>query len=70
LDAGVVSWSRAITYGEHELYYWPGWQVRSKTVADKPTVQRILKEQNQTEREVLMQEWASGDSSHKPNCSR
>jgi hypothetical protein len=41
--------------GDRELYYWRGWQVAKKTVLEKPTAERILKEQNQTEREVLIQ---------------
>ena len=45
----------AVVIGERELYYWRGWQVAKKTVLEKPTAERILKEQNQTEREVLIQ---------------
>ena len=45
----------AVVCGDHELYYWRGWQVSRKTVLEKPTAERILKEQNQTEREVLIQ---------------
>jgi len=45
----------AVTCGEQELYYWRGWQVQRKTLVEKPTAERILKEQNQTEREVLIQ---------------
>src|SRR5713101_5939519 len=45
----------AVVCDDHELYYWRGWQVAKKTVLEKPTAERILKEQNQTEREVLIQ---------------
>src|SRR6266481_6900534 len=45
----------AVVCGDRELYYWRGWQVAKKTVLEKPTAERILKEQNQTEREVLIQ---------------
>jgi uncharacterized protein DUF6745 len=45
----------AVVYDDHELYYWRGWQVAKKTVLETPTAERILKEQNQTEREVLIQ---------------
>lgn len=41
--------------GDRELYYWRGWQVKKKTVLETPSAERILKEQNQTEREVLIQ---------------
>jgi hypothetical protein len=34
---------------------WHGWRVSKKTVVEKPTAERILKEENQTEREVLIQ---------------
>jgi hypothetical protein len=45
----------AVVCGDRELYYWRGWQVQRKTVMERPTAERILKEQNQTEREVLIQ---------------
>jgi Domain of unknown function (DUF6745) len=45
----------AVICDDHELYYWRGWQVAKKTILEKPTADRILKEENQTEREVLIQ---------------
>ena len=45
----------AVACDDHELYYWRGWHVQKKTVVEKPTAKRILKEENQTEREVLIQ---------------
>jgi len=45
----------AVVCDDHEFYYWRGWQVAKKTVLEKPTAERILNEQNQTEREVLIQ---------------
>jgi hypothetical protein len=45
----------AVVLDDHELYFWHGWQVAKKTVLEKPTAERILKEENQTEREVLIQ---------------
>jgi len=45
----------AVILGDQELYYWRGWHVERKTVLGKPTVECILKEKNQTEREVLLQ---------------
>ena len=45
----------AVVCDDHELYYWHGWQVSKKTVIEKPTAEGILKEANQTEREVLIQ---------------
>ena len=45
----------AVVCDDHELYYWRGWQVAKKTVLEKPTAELILKEENQTEREVLIQ---------------
>jgi hypothetical protein len=45
----------AIILDDHELYFWRGWQVSKKAVVEKPTAERILKEDNQTEREVLIQ---------------
>jgi hypothetical protein len=45
----------AVVYDDSELYFWRGWQVSKKTVLEKPTAERILKEANQTEREVLIQ---------------
>jgi hypothetical protein len=45
----------AVVLDDRELYYWRGWQVSKATVLEKPTAERILKETNQTEREVLIQ---------------
>jgi len=45
----------AVVCDDHELYYWRGWQVAKNTILEKPTAERILKEENQTEREVLIQ---------------
>ena len=45
----------AVVCGDRELYFWRGWQVSKQTVLEKPTAERILKEGNQTEREVLIQ---------------
>jgi len=45
----------AIVYNDHELYFWHGWQVSKATVMEEPTAERILRETNQTEREVLIQ---------------
>jgi len=45
----------AVVFNDHELYFWHGWQVSKKTVLEKPTAECILKETNQTEREVLIQ---------------
>ena len=45
----------AVVIDDHELYFWHGWQVSKATVMEKPTAERILKETNQTEREVLIQ---------------
>jgi len=45
----------AVVFDDHELYFWHGWQVSKKTVTETPTAERILKEANQTEREVLIQ---------------
>src|SRR5229473_6957997 len=45
----------AVVLDDHELYFWHGWQVAKKTVMEQPTAERILKEENQTEREVLIQ---------------
>ncbi len=45
----------AVVFEDDELYFWHGWQVSKKTVIEKPTADRILKEANQTEREVLIQ---------------
>jgi hypothetical protein len=39
----------------HDVYFWRGWQVSKAAVMNKPTVERILAEENQTEREVLLQ---------------
>ena len=45
----------AVVYGDRELYFWHGWQVAKRTVMEEPSAERILKEENQTEREVLIQ---------------
>jgi hypothetical protein len=45
----------AVVFNDNELYFWHGWQVSKKTVIEKPSAERILKEANQTEREVLIQ---------------
>ncbi len=45
----------AVVYSDNELYFWHGWHVQKKTILEKPTAERILKETNQTEREVLIQ---------------
>lgn len=45
----------AVVLDDHELYFWRGWQVSKATVMEKPSAERILKEENQTEREVLIQ---------------
>ena len=45
----------AIIFEDHELYFWRGWQVSKKAVMEKPTAECILKEENQTEREVFIQ---------------
>jgi len=45
----------AVVCGARELYFWHGWQVAKKTVMEEPSAERILKEENQTEREVLIQ---------------
>jgi len=45
----------AVVCDDRELYYWRGWQVAKITVLEKPTAERILNEENQTEREVLIQ---------------
>jgi hypothetical protein len=45
----------AVVVDDQELYFWRGWRVSKRTVLEKPTAERILKEANQTEREVLIQ---------------
>jgi len=45
----------AVILDDHELYFWRGWQVAKGTVMEQPTAERILKEANVTEREVLIQ---------------
>jgi hypothetical protein len=45
----------AVVLDDRELYFWGGWQVSKETVLEEPTAKRILKEANQTEREVLIQ---------------
>jgi len=55
----------AVVFNDHELYFWHGWQVSKKTVLEKPTAERILKEANQTEREVLIQRMGVEDFVHE-----
>jgi hypothetical protein len=45
----------AVVVDDHELYFWRGWRVTKQAILEKPTAERILKEPNQTEREVLIQ---------------
>lgn len=45
----------AVVLKDRELHFWRGWQVSKKTLFDHPTAERILKEANQTEREVLLE---------------
>jgi Domain of unknown function (DUF6745) len=45
----------AVVFDDRELYFWRGWQVSKATLMQEPTAERILKETNQTEREVLIQ---------------
>lgn len=45
----------AVLLNDRELYFWQGWEITKKTVTEKPTAERILQEENQTEREVLIQ---------------
>jgi len=45
----------AVILKDRELCFWRGWQVSKRTLVDKPSVDRILKEGNQTEREVLLE---------------
>ena len=45
----------AVVVDDRELYFWRGWRVSKETILEKPTAERILKEANQTEREVLVQ---------------
>lgn len=45
----------AVVLEDRELYFWRGWQVSRKTLLGRPTVDGILAETNQTEREVLLQ---------------
>jgi hypothetical protein len=45
----------AVVLEDQELWFWRGWQVSKECVMDQPTVERILQEQNQTHREVLLQ---------------
>ncbi|GEM_PF-1855810 len=45
----------AVTLADRELYYFRGWQVNKRTLIQKPTPDRILAEENQTDREVLLQ---------------
>jgi hypothetical protein len=45
----------AVTVDDREVYFWRGRQVSKETVLDEPRVDRILAEQNQTHREVLLQ---------------
>jgi hypothetical protein len=45
----------AVIVADRELYYWRGWHVPQEAVTDKPGVERILAEENLTNREVLLQ---------------
>ena len=45
----------AVLIDDREVYFWRGWQVSKETVMDTPQVDRILAEENQTHREVLLQ---------------
>lgn len=45
----------AVILADRELYFFRGWQVQKKTLTTKPTTERILAEENQTDREVLLQ---------------
>jgi hypothetical protein len=45
----------AVLLQDFELYFWRGWQVSKETVMDTPTAELILKMENQTSREVLLQ---------------
>ena len=45
----------AVLLGDHERYFWRGWQVSRPTVMNDPTTESILAEANQTDREVLLQ---------------
>ncbi len=45
----------AVLVADRELYFWRGWQVSEQTVMESPTVDRILAQANQTNREVLLQ---------------
>ncbi len=45
----------AVCCKDRELYFWHGWQVSKDCVVDPPSVERILSENNQTHREVLLQ---------------
>jgi hypothetical protein len=45
----------AVLFKDRELYYWRGLQVLKETVVDVPSAERILAEENQTHREVLLQ---------------
>lgn len=45
----------AVLFKDSELYFWRGWHVSKGAVTDRPSADRILKEANQTEREVLLE---------------
>jgi len=45
----------AVILEDREIYFWRGWQVSKETIVNKPTVERIISEENQTHREVLLQ---------------
>jgi hypothetical protein len=45
----------AVLVKDRELYFFRGWQVSKSTLTSRPTVERILAEENQTDREVLLQ---------------
>lgn len=45
----------AVVLKDRELYFWRGWQVSKDTLTAEPTPERILAEENQTDREVLLE---------------
>lgn len=45
----------AVVVRDQELYFWHGWQVSKATILDPASADRILAEQNQTDREVLLE---------------
>jgi hypothetical protein len=45
----------AVVLEDRDCYFWRGWHVSKEAATDPPTAERILKESNQTHREVLLQ---------------